>query len=104
MSMAYSVDLRKKTIEYIEAGHTQRQASATFNINLGTINKWSQHFSTRPTAVWQECKPIISEGLCRRNRIEQLHLHLSIYTKINYLLKPMGTPIGFLHGKVTFYG
>jgi transposase len=42
--MAYSVDLRKKVIEYLGEGHTQRQARDTFHISLSAINKWSQQY------------------------------------------------------------
>ncbi len=42
--MAYSVDLRKKVIEYLEAGHTQREARDIFIICLSTINKWHQQY------------------------------------------------------------
>ena len=42
--MAYSEDLRKKVIKYLEEGHTQREASKTFGINTGTVNRWHQKY------------------------------------------------------------
>jgi transposase len=42
--MAYREDLRKKVIEYLSEGHSQRQAKETFHISLSTINKWSQQY------------------------------------------------------------
>lgn len=36
----YSVDLRKKVIEYIEAGNEQKAASEVFSIHKNTINRW----------------------------------------------------------------
>ena len=42
--MAYSVELRKKVMEYLSAGHTQREASGVFHISLNTVNKWSQRY------------------------------------------------------------
>ena len=36
----YSVDLRKKVIEYLEQGHSQKQASEVFNIHRNTISQW----------------------------------------------------------------
>lgn len=38
--MAYSEDLRKKVVEYLESGHTQRDARDIFCIDLSTINRW----------------------------------------------------------------
>lgn len=40
--MAYSEDLRKKVIEYLALGHTQREARDVFHISLAAINRWSQ--------------------------------------------------------------
>lgn len=40
--MAYSKDLRKKVIVYLEDGHSQREAGKTFHINTETVNRWHQ--------------------------------------------------------------
>ena len=53
--MAYSKDLRKKTIEYMEAGHTQREARDSFNISLSTINKWHKQYEQ--TGKLEDKKP-----------------------------------------------
>jgi transposase len=42
--MAYSEDLRKKVIEYLAQGHSQRKARQTFGISLTTVNKWHQMY------------------------------------------------------------
>jgi len=42
--MAYSVDFRKKVVEYLERGNTQRSAAEVFEIHLETVNKWSQQY------------------------------------------------------------
>jgi transposase len=36
----YSLDLRKKVIDYISQGNTQKQASQVFGIHKNTINRW----------------------------------------------------------------
>jgi transposase len=36
----YSIDLRKKVIEFLEIGNTQREASKVFNISKTTVNTW----------------------------------------------------------------
>ena len=40
--MSYSEDLRKKVIEYVGVGNSQRSASRTFDICLSTVNRWHQ--------------------------------------------------------------
>jgi transposase len=42
--MAYSEDLRKKVIEYLAKGHSQREAQRTFGICLSSVNKWHQKY------------------------------------------------------------
>lgn len=37
---AYSIDLRKKVIEFIEQGNTQKLACEIFNLNKATVNRW----------------------------------------------------------------
>jgi transposase len=39
--MAYSLDLRKKVLEYRKT-HTLREASRTFNISISTISDWEK--------------------------------------------------------------
>ena len=43
-NMAYSVDLRKKVIEYLEKGHSQREAQEVFGIGLSAVNRWHQKY------------------------------------------------------------
>ena len=37
---AYSIDLRKKVIEFISEGNTQKLAAQIFNLNKATVNRW----------------------------------------------------------------
>jgi len=37
---AYSIDLRKKVIEFIAQGNTQKLATQVFNLNKATVNRW----------------------------------------------------------------
>lgn len=36
----YNIDLRKKVIEYIESGNSQKSAVKTFMLNESTVNRW----------------------------------------------------------------
>lgn len=38
--MAYSIDLRERVVEYIEAGKTVKEASRIFKVNQRTILRW----------------------------------------------------------------
>ena len=38
--MAYSKDFRKKAIEYMDAGHTQKELKEVFGIYPSEISKW----------------------------------------------------------------
>jgi len=42
--MAYSEDFRIKVMEYLDRGHTQREARSTFNISLTAVNSWRQKY------------------------------------------------------------
>jgi transposase len=42
--MAYSKDFRKKVNEYLDAGHTQREARETYGICMATINRWRKKY------------------------------------------------------------
>ena len=42
--MAYSEDLRKKVIGYLEEGNTQESAKAVFKIGLTTIKRWRKQY------------------------------------------------------------
>lgn len=36
----YSIDLRKKVINYIKEGHSQLEASSLFGLHKNTVNRW----------------------------------------------------------------
>ena len=42
--MAYSEDLRKRTIEYLQKGNSQCEAAKVFGISLSTVNAWHQKY------------------------------------------------------------
>jgi len=44
--MAYSVDFRKKVVEYLAKGHSQREASTVFGLHQETVNKWHQQYKS----------------------------------------------------------
>ena len=42
--MSYSEDLRKKVINFLESGNSQREAARVFGINLSTVNEWQKKY------------------------------------------------------------
>ena len=42
--MAYSKDFRIRVNEYLDEGHTQREARATFHISMTAINSWRKKY------------------------------------------------------------
>lgn len=46
MGKAYSIDLRKRVIEYIEEGNNYISASSRYNISRETVRKWHIRYKT----------------------------------------------------------
>ena len=44
---AYSIDLRTKVIEFINSGHTRKEAVEVFSISLSTIERWFKLLTTK---------------------------------------------------------
>ena len=43
--MAYSEDIRKRVVDYLEEGHTQESAKAVFKVGLSAIKRWRKQYS-----------------------------------------------------------
>jgi transposase len=41
---AYSIDLRKKVIKFIEEGNSQQSATKIYSLNKATVNRWWQRY------------------------------------------------------------
>jgi len=64
--MVYSIDLRKKVVEYISAGGSKSSASKIFKIHRNTITKWfnlSKHGSLSDPKPHRPWKKIVPEEL-----------------------------------------
>jgi len=42
--MAYSEDIRKRVIAYLEEGHTQESAKVVFKVGLTAIKRWRKQY------------------------------------------------------------
>ena len=47
--MAYSIDYRKRVLEYLEEGHTQAETQEVFKIGTTTIKAWKKLLSEKNT-------------------------------------------------------
>ena len=47
--MAYSIDYRKRALEFIEEGHTQKEAQKVFKVGSTTIKEWKKLLSETGT-------------------------------------------------------
>lgn len=44
INMAYSIDLRKKVIEYLSKGNSQRQAQKVFGVSRSALKAWQKKY------------------------------------------------------------
>ena len=47
--MAYSIDYRRRVLEYINEGHTQAETQAVFKVGTTTIKAWKKLLSDKNT-------------------------------------------------------
>jgi transposase len=66
--MSYSVDYRKRVLEYIEEGHTQKEAQKVFKVGSTTIKEWkkllSETGSLEKRPLNREARVYKSDELC----------------------------------------
>jgi transposase len=56
--MSYSIDLRKKVMDFLEKGYSQRAAQEVFGVGLSTVNRWhQQHQKTGSLQDKPPCRP-----------------------------------------------
>jgi transposase len=91
----YSIDLRKRVINFIEAGNSQQSASDIFELNKSTVNRW-----------WLRNK---REGNCaaririgRKPRISAESLKNYIEKNPNFKTEELGVYFG-MSGSGAFY-
>lgn len=83
----YSIDLRKKVIEYIKKGNCQKSASKIFGIHKNTINRWSVRYKTEGTI-----EPKIRLGL--KSKVNKKELEEFVKNNPNTTLAKAGIKFG----------
>jgi transposase len=67
--MSYSLDLRKRVVEWVEKGGSVSKASKIYQVSRGTIYRWLNREDLRPTVVKRRKRKLDWEVL--RNDIEE---------------------------------
>jgi len=49
--MAYSIDLRKRCVEYYVSGNTKEETAKTFQVSTATVSRWRAELRNR--GVWE---------------------------------------------------
>lgn len=66
--MAYSKDYRKRVLEFLEEGHTQKEAQKVFKVGSTTIKEWkkllSETGSVEKRPVKREARVYKTDKLC----------------------------------------
>ncbi len=83
----YSLDLRKKVIEYIESGRSQKSAASVFRLNPSTISRWWLRYKTEG-----HYKPKARVG--KKPKVTELELKKYIEANPNFKTGQMGKHFG----------
>ena len=68
--MSYSIDLRRRVVEFVNEGGQKAEAARIFNVSRGTIYNWLQRSDLAPKA----------RGLCdRKLKKDELAAHVKAY-------------------------
>ena len=77
--MAYSIDYRKRVLEYLEEGHTQAEAQAIFKVGTTTMKAWKKLLFEKNTLekkpLKRDARVYPSDKLCayiKENPLEQI--------------------------------
>ena len=46
--MSYSLDLRKRVVEFVQAGGSKADSSRMFSVSLWCVNEWCKRYSLKP--------------------------------------------------------
>ena len=90
--MAYSADLRRRVVSFIESGETQMRASIIFNVCLSTVQSWIQ--------LKKETGDIIPRAYTggARVKVNQIDFEAYISSHPSHTLKEIGEHFGLTYG------
>jgi transposase len=83
----YSLDLRKKVIDYISQGNTQKQTSQVFGIHKNTINRWCVRNQ-------KEASYAPRPRLGHKSKVDKLAMEAFVKTNPNIKLSELGGRFG----------
>ena len=83
----YSQDLRKKVMDYLVKGNSQKQASQVFGLHKNTINRWYVRYQ-------KEGSYAARKRLGRQSKIDQVAMEKFVKSNPNIKLSELGTKFG----------
>jgi transposase len=73
--MAYSIDLRKRCVEYyVDGKHTKAETAKVFQVSTATVSRWRAEF--RDNGVWESTYKIGSRTP-RKLKYEELNAYVN---------------------------
>jgi len=63
--MHYSLDLRRKVLEFVKVGHSQGEAAQVFKINRSTIYRWQQREHLAPQLAQTRQRKLVKADVLR---------------------------------------
>lgn len=83
----YSQDLRKKVMDYLSQGNSQKEASKIFSLHKNTINRWYVRYQ-------KEGSYAARKRLGRKSKIDQVAMEKFVKANPNMKLSELGHQFG----------
>ena len=93
MAKAYSLDLRKKVVEFISQGNKKRKAAKVFNIGKNTIHRWLRSLAKGEDLVPKK-RTYFETKVSSEILIEYVNKHP------DHTLKEIGAAVGLHYSRV----
>jgi len=87
----YSEDLRKKVINYLKKGRSQKEASEVFGIHRNTISRWNKSYSETGTYA-------AKERLGYKSKLDDQKIELFVKNNADIKLASIGVQFGISKG------
>ena len=87
----YSKDLRKKVINYLNKGKTQKEASEVFGVHRNTVSRWNNRYK-------KEGNYEAKERLGCKTRLDYSKVELFVKSNENAKLSDIGAEFGISKG------
>lgn len=107
--MAYSIDLRKRVVEFVESGCSKAEASRRFNVSLWCVYDWLRRDDLTPKKSPVRHRKVDKDALRRhveqypdallRERAEVFGVHINAIWYLMHKMKLTHKKTDALHGE-----